>query len=222
MRARPLAILLAGASYVALLPGRGDAQLLDVLRSPPPLDRQLELELRAYYLTADAFHRDDPPADSLGRQRLEDLKQRAAYRYAKRAGDEVLERTLRGGAVVLEFEQYFRERARFEFLDPERQPGEPGTDAALYEPPVSALARVQAWTGLSARLALRVGLDRVTPGVEVRREPLRGRVSYDVTRERLEVVVQVPTGLAVQVELSHRAFLDDGRFEIGLSAGFAF
>lgn len=222
MRPGRVVLLLAAAGLLVLVPAPGAAQLLDVLRSPPPLDRGLELELRGYYLSPDDFRRDDPPADSLGRQRLEEVKERAGYRYVKRAGDAVLERVLREAPVFVEFEQYFRDRARFEFLNPDEQPAEDGDDATLFEPPLSALGRLEAWTGMHARFAVRVGIDRITPGVELRRAPLRGRVSYDVTRERLESVVQVPTGLPVQVELSHRAFLDDGAYEVQLAVGFAF
>lgn len=187
--------------------------LLALLREPPPVDADLALRYRQQYLSPDAFFEDEPVADRLGRERLAALKEEVAYEQGRELADAALDRILRASPLFVEIARFEEARRLEEFFGRPVDAEEPPdlTPEAPAPPPVPRKVVPRMLPGgVSVRVGVRVGVTRFEPAVQVVREPLRTRVAYSVTRDRLESSLGLPLRGRVRVDLVHTWQTDDG------------
>lgn len=194
------------------LPPPRRSGLLELLREPPGIDADLVIQYRGQYLSPDSFSEDEPVADRLGREQLANLKEKVAYEQAREVADVALEQFLKASPVFIEIDRFDESRRLEEFfgvpVEPEAEDAAPTPPSP---PPVSR--KVLSPTlpgGVSVRVGAKVGVTRFEPALQAVREPLRARVSYSVTRSRLESALGVPLTSRVSVDLVHTWFTDDG------------
>lgn len=204
-------------------PPPGRTGLLAILRDPPPIDADLVIQYRGRYLSPDAFFEDEPVADRLGREQLASLKEQVAYEQAREAADLALEKVLRASPVFVEIAR-FRETRRLEefFGTPvEPEPEEPASAPPSPPPVPRKVVAPLLPGGVSVRVGARIGVTRFEPAVQVVREPIRGRVSYSVTRNRLESALGTRVTRHVGFDVVHTWFTEDGeqavRFTVSVS-----
>ncbi len=194
------------------IPPPAPAGLVGLLVHPPSIGADLTIQYRDQYLSPDSFFADDPVADRLGRERLAALKEQVAYEQAREVADLALERVLAASPLFVEIDR-FRERRRLaEFFG---VPVEPEADdpaaAAPAPPPVPRKALDRTLPGgVSVRFGAKIGVTRFEPGVQAFRDPIRARVSYSVTRNRLESTLGLRVFGPVALDLVHAWFTDDG------------
>ncbi|HEX7124496.1 MAG TPA: hypothetical protein VF406_01810 [Thermodesulfobacteriota bacterium] len=224
------AAALAAALIVAALvaaPAAADSELADtwrlappepgglfaLLRRPPPVDADLALRYRQQYLSPDAFFEDEPVADRLGRERLAALKEELAYEQGRELADAALDQVLRASPLFVEIARFEEARRLEEFFGRPVDAEEPGdlTPEAPAPPPVPRKVVPRTLPGgVSVRVGVRIGVTRLEPAVQVVREPLRTRVAYSVTRDRLESSLGLPLHDRVRVDLVHTWQTGDG------------
>ncbi len=184
-----------------------------LLRRPPPIDADLVIRYRDQYLSPDAFFEDDPMADRFGRERLAAVKEQVAYEQAREVADAALDQVLRASPLFVEIARFRETRRLEEFFDRRVDADEPEdlTPTAPAPPPVPRKVVPRTFPGgVSVRVGARVGVTRFEPAVQILREPLRARVAYSVTRDRLESSLGVPLHPRVGLALVHTWYTDEG------------
>lgn len=215
----------AGLTDTWRLPPPEPGGLVALLRRPPPIDDDLVYRYRQQYLSPDAFREDDPVADRLGRERLAALKEQIAYEQSREVADAALDQVLRTSPLFVEIARFRETRRLEEFFDRPVDAEEPEdlTPAAPAPPPVPRkVVPTILPGGVSVRVGVRVGVTRFEPAVQAIREPLRARVAYSITRDRLESSLGVPLHPRVGFDVVHTWYTDDGAQVFRFTVSVAF
>ncbi len=195
------AALAAGA--IALTPSAAAAAMLDVFSPGPRLDLAAELEYRGRYLSIDDMEHDAPPPDRFGREQLGDAKARLARHYVQELGSALADEARETLPGLAELERRYDELTTFRFFPRKGAagagasggaPGAAPTDGGLFRRTAAGPFRAAGPFGrpeehdpLTVRFRFDGRMDRFAPVVEVTHGALRGRLSFDTTRESLEL-----------------------------------
>ncbi len=225
------------AGVLALTAPAAAAAMSDVFSPGPRLDLAAELDYRGRYLSVDDVEHDAPPPDRVGREQLGDAKARVARHYVRELGYSLADEVLASFPGLAELDRRYNEATTFRFFlrqDSLRQgspaiglsgaaPGPASTDGRLFRPAaVGPSRRPEARDPLTVRLRLNGRLDRFAPAVEVTHGALRGRLSFDTTREWLELTLARRLWKSLELECAGTESLRSGgsQFRLALTLPF--
>jgi hypothetical protein len=223
------ATLAAGA--IALTAPAAAAAMSDVFSPGPRLDLAVELDYRSRYLSVDDMEHDAPPPDRFGREQLGDAKARVARHYVQELGNALADEVLESFPGLAEIERRYDELTTFRFFlrkgsagagTSPATPGATSTDGRLFRRAAAPSRRPEARDPLTVRLRLNGRLDRFAPAVEVTHGALRGRLSFDTTREWLELTLARRLWKSLEIECTRAESVGggDSQFRLALTLPF--
>jgi hypothetical protein len=227
MRPKPLWTCIVATGVLAVTPAWASAAMSEVLGVKPHVDLAVELEYRTRFLSPDHQLRDEAPPDRIGRERLDDARERVAREYVRRLTDAVADEMLDSLPFISGLERRY-DRATTYRLDRTRPAPAAATDGASAAGPSDEsgprleLPAARA-TDVSTTVRFRLGRGlTLRPGLELIRGRLRARLHYGLASQRAELVVAREVLGNVSLELVGSEGLDRTGSEVRLGLRIPF
>jgi hypothetical protein len=226
MRQKRLWPWILATGVLAVTPAAASAAMSEVLGVKPQVDLAVELDYRTRFLSPEHQLREEAPPDRIGRERLDDARERVAREYVRRLTDAVADEMLDSLPFMSRLERRYDRVTTYRLDSPD--PAAAAADGASPDGPSEGrgprleLPAARA-TDDSTTVRFRLGRGLTfRPGVEVIRGLLRARLHYSFASQRVELVVgrQVLGNVSVELVGSEGLDRDGSEVRLGLRVAF--